>query len=175
MTTTDHNDDTGPIPVTSLEVSAGEADNLVEPVNGTMATMAFAGGASNSFLPQETLHSVDPLPDATDSWSQLDFDLSFPSFFESIMVPESNWTGAGEVQMPPDLAAIIPDYEDWTGNGDIFGFDFSTAFEQVMDGTNSMQSEAAVVGGAQASDGSGADTSTVSARQRHHIFQKSPW
>jgi len=132
---------------------------------------AFDGsGAEFQLAPQEANQSIAPLTDPVDAWPQLDFDLSFPSFFESIMVPESSWVGAGEVQMPPDLAGVIPDYEEWPGTGDIFGFDFSTAFEQAMDTTNNTDDTTAPVDAANPTD-----PSTNSARQRHHIFQKSPW
>lgn len=117
--------------------------------------------------------SIAPLTGTVDAWPQMDFDLSFPSFFESIMVPESSWVGTGEVQMPPDLA--LPDYEEWPGAGDIFGFDFSTAFEQVMDANNNIEDTAASANAANPSGATVTDPSANSARQRHHIFQKSPW
>lgn len=91
------------------------------------------------------------------------------------MVPESSWVGAGEVQMPPDLAGVIPDYEEWHGAGDIFGFDFSTAFEQVMDTNNNIDGNMASTIESNPSGVAVTDQSANSARQRHHIFQKSPW
>lgn len=131
-------------------------------------------GASNDFQ-QEPMYSIAPMPDAIDAWPQLDFDLSFPSFFESIMVPEANWVGAGQVQMPPDLATIIPDYEEWPGSSDIFGFDFSAAFEQAMDPPPVIDDPIDTRIDLVADSGEGTNTSTDNARQRHDIFKRSPW
>jgi hypothetical protein len=110
-----------------------------------------------------------------DAWPQLDFDLSFPSFFESIMVPEHDWVGAGEVQMPPDLATVIPDYEEWPGTSDIFGFDFSAAFQQAMEPSPINNEPIDSHPNAIVSSGVVANISTENARQRHDIFKKSPW
>lgn len=137
---------------------------------------AFDGnGVDFQLAPQEPNQSIAPLTGTVDAWPHMDFDLSFPSFFESIMVPESSWVGTGEVQMPPDLANVIPDYEEWPGAGDIFGFDFSTAFEQAMDTNNNIDDIVPSANAANPSGAAGADPSANSARQRHHIFQKSPW
>jgi hypothetical protein len=125
--------------------------------------------------PPEAMYSIAPLADSVDAWPQMDFDLSFPSFFESIMVPEHDWVGAGEVQLPPDLATVIPDYEEWPGSGDIFGFDFSAAFQQAMQPSPVNHNEAiddrnTITNGAVV-----ANSLTNNARQRHDIFKKSPW
>jgi len=137
---------------------------------------AFDGnGVDFQLAPQEPNQSIAPLTGTVDAWPHMDFDLSFPSFFESIMVPESSWVGTGEVQMPPDLANVIPDYEEWPGAGDIFGFDFSTAFEQAMDTNNNIDDIVPSANAANPRGVAGTDPSANSARQRHHIFQKSPW
>ena len=126
------------------------------------------------YPPTESMYSTAPLADPVDTWPQLDFDLSFPSFFESIMVPEHDWVGAGEVQLPPDLATVIPDYEEWPGSGDIFGFDFSTAFQQAMQpspvNNEPIEDQSTLTNGAVV-----ANSLTNNARQRHDIFKKSPW
>jgi len=120
------------------------------------------------------MYTIAPLVDPVDAWPQMDFDLGFPSFFESIMVPEHDWVGAGEVQLPPDLATVIPDYEEWPGSGDIFGFDFSAAFQQAMEPSpinvqsiddQNLPTDGVVV----------ANSLTNNARRRHDIFKKSPW
>jgi hypothetical protein len=152
------------------------APNDVSSVANTMAAndvMPIAtGGGSNEFQ-QEPMYSIPQMPDPIDAWSQLDFDLSFPSFFESIMVPESNWVGAGEVQMPPDLATVIPDYEEWPGSSDIFGYDFSAAFAQAMEPPQVVDEP--IVNRVASTGGEGAIIPTDNARLRHDIFKKSPW
>lgn len=137
--------------------------------------MTVPSGVNSDFPPQETMYSMPPLTDPVDAWPQLDFDLSFPSFFESIMVPESNWVGAGEVQMPPDLTTVIPDYEEWPGSSDIFGFDFSTAFEQAMEPSQAISEPIDNHNNVLAIDGVVTNPLTDHARQRHDIFKKSPW
>lgn len=152
---------------------SNEVDVLADaiPVN---EQIPLPNDASNDFQ-QESMYSIAPIPDAIDAWPQLDFDLSFPSFFESIMVPEANWVGAGQVQMPPDLATIIPDYEELPGSNDIFGFDFSAAFEQAMDPPQAINGPIDSRTEPIANGGEGATTSTDNARQRHDIFKRSPW
>ena len=163
-----------PTSTPSLQLAHTGQDTAVVSVNLNEA-MTDPSGISSDFPPQETMYSIAPLTDPVDAWPQLDFDLSFPSFFESIMVPEHDWVGAGEVQMPPDLTTVIPDYEEWPGSSDIFGFDFSAAFQQAMEPSpvnnetidsqsNALSNGAVVV-----------NTSTDNARQRHDIFKKSPW
>lgn len=159
-----------------LQSVPNNADRTAETYSIEEIMPAFEGGGTDLLVPPHD-QSIAPLTNAVESWPQLEFDLSMPSFFESIMVPD--WIGAGDVQMPPDLdlTGVTPDYEEWSGTGDIFGFDFSTAFEQAMDTTNNIDGTTAPIGNnATNSDGaSGADPSANSARQRHNIFQKSPW
>lgn len=141
----------------------------------TTAVSIDANETMSDYPPPEDMYSIAPLADPIDAWPQLDFDLSFPSFFESIMVPEHDWVGAGEVQLPPDLATVIPDYEEWPGSGDIFGFDFSNAFQQAMqpspiNNNEPIDDQNALTNGAVV-----ANPLTNNARQRHDIFKKSPW
>jgi hypothetical protein len=151
--------------------------NDINSATNTMAvndTMPVATVGSNEFQ-QDPLYSIPQMPDPIDAWSQLDFDLSFPSFFESIMVPESNWVGAGEVQMPPDLAKVIPDYEEWPGSSDIFGYDFSAAFAQAMEPPQVIEEPVVNRNDITSTSGERAIISTDNARLRHDIFKKSPW
>lgn len=156
----------------------------IEPLENDASAPADAGSVNESIqapvgmntnYTQEQMYSIAPLTEPVEAWPQLDFDHSFPSFFESIMVPESNWVGAGEVQMPPDLATVIPDYEEWPGSSDIFGFDFSAAFEQAMDPSQAIDIAVENQGEALASGGGITDASTDTARQRHAIFKRSQW
>ena len=157
-----------------LQTAPSNADQTAEAYNVEENMPAFDAGGANLL---DSSQSIAPLADTIDAWPHLGFDLSMPSFFESIMVPD--WVGAGEVQMPPDLdlTGVTPDYEEWSGTGDIFGFDFSTAFEQAMDTSTNVDGTTAP----NADDttnlegASGTDPPANSARQRHHIFQKSPW
>jgi hypothetical protein len=155
-----------PTPSSSLQLAHARENNTAVSIdiNETMTE-----------YPPEAMYSIAPLADSVDAWPQMDFDLSFPSFFESIMVPEHDWVGAGEVQLPPDLATVIPDYEEWPGSGDIFGFDFSAAFQQAMQPSPVNHNEAiddrnTITNGAVV-----ANSLTNNARQRHDIFKKSPW
>jgi hypothetical protein len=164
-----------------LQSAPSNVDQTAEAYNVEEYMPAFNGGDANSLEPpQEPNRSamVAPLTDAVDAWPQMvDFDLSMPSFFESIMVPETSWVGAGGIQMPPDLdlTGVTSDYEEWSGAGDIFGFDFSTAFEQAMDTTINIDETTAPNDAANSDGAAGIDPSANSARQRHHIFQRSPW
>lgn len=162
------------MPDSTNQLILNEIDVPANPIS-VNEEIPISNGISNDFQ-QEPMYSIAPMPNSLDAWPQLDFDLSFPSFFESIMVPESNWVGAGEVQMPPDLATVIPDYEEWPGSGDIFGFDFSAAFEQAMDAPpqamhEPVDSHTTIT----VSGGEGGNTSTDTARERHDIFKRSPW
>jgi hypothetical protein len=161
-----------------LQSAPSNVDQTAEAYNVEEYVPAFDGGDANILEPppQEPSQGIAPLTDAVDAWPQMvDFDLSMPSFFESIMVPETSWVGAGGIQMPPDLdlTGVTSDYEEWSGAGDIFGFDFSTAFEQAMD-TN-IDETTAPNDAADPDGAAGNDPSANSARQRHHIFQRSPW
>jgi hypothetical protein len=155
------------------------ADRAAEAYNVEETIPAFDGGGADLLAPPQDPGVIAPLTNAVEPWPQLEFDLSMPSFFESIMRPEMSWLGAGEVQMPPDLdlTGVTPDYEEWSGTGDIFGYDFSTAFEQAMDTTNDIDGTTAAHGyNATNIDGAaGTDSSANSARQRYHVFKKSPW
>lgn len=109
-----------------------------------------------------------------EDWQSLNFQ-NFPSFFESIMVPSGDWAGEGEVDMPPDMSTMIPEHEDWAMTDDIFGFDFSNAFEQALDahasaaaGPGEQEPLKSLVSGT-------APSTSDNARQRHLIFQNSPW
>jgi hypothetical protein len=159
-----------------LQTVPSNADQTAETYSIEEIMPAFEGGGTDLLVPPQG-QSIAPLTNAVESWPQLGFDLSMPSFFESIMVPD--WIGAGDVQMPPDLdlTGVTPDYEEWSGTGDIFGFDFSTAFEQAMDTTTNVDGPTAPNGddATNLEGASGTDPPANSARQRHHIFQKSPW
>jgi hypothetical protein len=69
---------------------------------------------------------------------------------------------------------VIPDYEEWPGSGDIFGFDFSAAFQQAMQpspvNNEPIEDQSTLTNGAVV-----ANSLTNNARQRHDIFKKSPW
>jgi hypothetical protein len=96
-------------------------DRIAEAYNVEEIISAFDGGGADLLAPPRgPSQGIAPLTTAVEPWPQLEFDLSMPSFFESIMVPD--WVGAGEVQMPPDLdlTGVTPDYEEWSGTGDIF-------------------------------------------------------
>jgi hypothetical protein len=162
-----------------LQSVPSNTDRIVEAYNVEDTIPAFDSGGADLLTSQDPSHGIAPLTSAVEPWPQLEFDLSMPSFFESIMVPD--WVGAGEVQMPPDLdlTGVTPDYEEWPGTGDIFGFDFSTAFEQAMDTTNKIDGTIAP----NDNDATNLDRAAAvvvdppanSARQRHDIFQRSPW
>ena len=62
----------------------------------------------------------------------LSFDHTFPSFFESIMVSVQDWNDAENAMMPRDISNFIPEQYTWLGMDDMFGFDFTTAIDQVM-------------------------------------------
>lgn len=162
-----------------IQTAPSNADQTAEAYNVEEYMPVFDGGDANILEPsQEPSQNIAPLTDAAGAWPQMvDFDLSMPSFFESIMVPETSWVGAGDIQMPPDLdlTGVTSDYEEWSGAGDIFGFDFSTAFEQAMDTTNNIDETTAPNDATNPDGAAGNDPSANSARQRHHIFQKSPW
>jgi hypothetical protein len=148
--------------------------SAVVPIN-IDEVMTGPSGVSSDYQPPEAMYSIAPLTDPVEAWPQMDFDLSFPSFFESIMVPEHDWVGAGEVQMPPDLTTVIPDYEEWPGTSDIFGFDFSAAFQQAMEPSPINNEPIDSHPNAITNSGVVANLSTGNARQRHDIFKKSPW
>jgi hypothetical protein len=175
----DRIEDGNPVSSQPVQSVPSNADRIAEVYNVEEIMPAFDGGSTDLHLlapPQDTGESIAPSTDAVDAWPQLEFDLTIPSFFESIMVPETNWVGAGEVQMPPDLSGVTSDYEEWSGTGDIFGFDFSTAFEQAMDTTTNIDGGVAPNDATINLEGAAVpDPSANSARQRHHIFQKSPW
>jgi hypothetical protein len=162
------------LPASSLQLAHPGENTAVIPINVNEG-MTDPSGVSSEFQPPEAMYSIAPLVNPVDAWPQLDFDLSFPSFFESIMVPEHDWVGAGEVQMPPDLATVIPDYEEWPGTSDIFGFDFSAAFQQAMEPSPINNEPIDSHPNAIVSSGVVANISTENARQRHDIFKKSPW
>jgi hypothetical protein len=156
-----------PASSSSLQMAHARENNTAVSIdiNETMA----------EYPPPEAMYSIAPLLDPVDAWPQMDFDLSFPSFFESIMVPEHDWVGTGEVQLPPDLATVIPDYEEWPGSGDIFGFDFSSAFQQAMEPSPVNNNEAIDDQNTLTNGAVVANSLTNNARQRHDIFKKSPW
>jgi hypothetical protein len=113
------------------------------------------------------------LPDP-DLWDT-SFDQSFPSFFESIMVPNQDWVEGEASRNPPELSAIIPEQEDWFGSNSIFGLDFALAMDQALvppttDGQNPTLNDSNPDTGAIS-----AGRPNDSARQRHSIFQNSPW
>lgn len=91
------------------------------------------------------------------------------------MVPSADWVGIGEVDMPPGMSTVIPEHEDWSVTDDIFGFDFSNAFEQVIDGHVSNGVGFEIDDQPQPLYSATAGASPGDARQRHQIFQKSPW
>lgn len=108
-------------------------------------------------------------------WETWDFDQRFPSFFESIMVPSCDWAGLGEVQMPPDMSTVITDNEEWPLAGDIFGIDFSSAFDPTMDVPTADNEAPSTTKAPHTSDGPAVSAPADGARQRHSVYQKSPW
>jgi hypothetical protein len=166
----------------------GFVDDAAIPGSSTELIPSDINGSANSFTVKDTtaipgdighdfqheaMYSIAPIPNSIDAWPQLDY--FFPSFFESIMVPEPNWVGTGEVQMPPDLMTVIPDYEEWPGSSDIFGLNFTTAIEQAMDPSQAIDGTFDGHIDVVANGVESANASTDNARQRHDIFKRSPW
>lgn len=134
--------------------------------------------SAHSVVPASSNDRPSDLVTATsftqENWQSLDFQ-NFPSFFESIMVPSADWAGVGEVDMPPDMSTMIPEHEDWAVTDDIFGFDFSNAFEQALDAHASAAAGLGEQEPVKGLDSGTAPSTSDNARQRHLIFQNSPW
>jgi hypothetical protein len=70
---------------------------------------------------------------------------------------------------------VIPDYEEWPGSSDIFGYDFSAAFAQAMEPPQVIEEPVVNRNDITSTSGERAIISTDNARLRHDIFKKSPW
>lgn len=122
-----------------------------------------------------------PLPNNTVRWDDLptgSCDPNLPAFFESIMVPDFDFTSGGEpYQAPPAINNVMPEIEDWLSIDDIFGTDFAPALDEVLGANNSTHGDTLTQLTAESNpptEGQFARTHS-DASTRHDIFKNSPW
>lgn len=114
-------------------------------------------------------------PDDRNGWESnlIDSMLPFPPFFEQIMAPD--FVVSQSYSMPPDIFNLMPD-EDWFLDcPDIFGHDFTPTIDQAWQ--SNVNEFALRTEGKESSGVDNVPRTTVndSARERHAIFQRSPW
>lgn len=134
------------------------------------------GGSIDGYDP--TLGASITMPDSTVRWDDVptgSIDPNLPAFFESIMVPDFDFTSGDMSQAPPAINNVMPEIEDWLSMDDIFGTDFAPALDQVFGATAGVHPDTGVQPTAESTDGSRGPLATVDAGTRHNIFKNSPW
>ncbi|GIZ45515.1 hypothetical protein CKM354_000867700 [Cercospora kikuchii] len=102
--------------------------------------------------------------------------MTFPTFFDQIMAPD--FVASDSMNLPLDIFNHMPE-QDWlSDNMDIFGVDFTPTIDEAFEITNLMpmpQEQNETSSNAQQENVTQDQAAANSARQRHALFQRSPW
>jgi hypothetical protein len=101
-------------------------------------------------------------------------EFEFPSFFDAIMVPGSDFDPTDISQMPPDLSGMMPE-RDFPTEGEIFGTNFAPTIDQAMEAFFYPESQQTVQEHELSVTNTRPSTEPSDAQKRFAIFKRSPW